>query len=83
VGRVMVDYDRHIKKTLQFLNSAEVNLMRLPESERKRALQLELDMTRAIDRGETETFFGLLGEWRVVLLKGGGDDDLAQKSLFK
>ena len=77
----MVDYDGHIKKTLQFLNPAEVNLMRLPVSERKRALQLELDMTKAIDRGETETFFGLLGEWRVVLLKGRADDDPAQRSL--
>ena len=66
----MVDYDKHIRMAVQALDSAEVDLMGIPEYERRRALQLELEMTRACNRGDEEQFFRSLEQWRTLLLRG-------------
>jgi hypothetical protein len=73
-GEKMVDYNKHIANTIHILNLAEVNIMEISESGRKRSLNLEFEITEAANRGETEKFFRLLDEWRGILM-GATDEE--------
>lgn len=72
----MTDFNKCVADTVDILNLAEVNLMGLSEEDRRKSLILEQEMTETANRGDTETFFKVLDEWRGILMRAGGDDAL-------
>jgi hypothetical protein len=75
----MVDHDKYIVQTIHILNLAEVDLMEISEADRSRTLKLEMEMTEAVNSGDTENFFNLLDDWRCILMRGGGGEKIYQR----
>ncbi len=75
----MVDHDRYIEDAIHILNVAEINLMEISEADRRRTLDLELEMTEAADNGDTERFFNLLYGWKCILMRREEEEKFYQR----
>jgi len=75
----MVDYDEHIANTIEILTLAEVNLMEISEMDRKISLDLEIKMTEAANRDDSQQFFKLLDDWRCMLMRGWEGEQFFQR----
>ena len=60
-----LDYDEHIRAVIAEFNSCGIRMMDIPEPMRKRALNLEEQMTQAANQGHQEQFLKLLKQWRA------------------
>ena len=75
----MMDYDRFMENAIQILNGAGVNLMDFSEIDRSRTLDLELEITKAANSGDTDRFLTSLDAWRYILMGGEEENALYQK----
>ncbi len=75
----MIDYDKHIADAIHIFDLAEINLKEISKADRSRTLNLELQMTAAANREDTEKFFGFLEEWRCILLSGEEEERFHQR----
>jgi len=64
----MIDYNEYINDTIHVLNSAGVNIMDIPEEERKLALDLEQKLNETVNNGARENFFEVLDEWKNIFI---------------
>ncbi len=64
----MIDYNEYINDTIHILNSAGVNIMDIPEKERKLALDLEQKLNETVNNGARENFFEVLDEWKNIFI---------------
>ena len=59
-----LDYDEQIQAVIAEFNSCGIRMMDIPEPMRKKALNLEEQMTQAANRGDRDGFLQVLKQWR-------------------
>ena len=75
----MDDYDEYIENTVHILDLAEVDFMEISKADRRRTLELELEMTEAADNQDTAKFLMLLDQWRSIFMRGTEGEQCLQR----
>ncbi len=75
----MVNYDEYIDSAIHVLNMAQVDLTELPQTDREKALDLELLLTETANRQDIDGFLNILDRWRALLIKHEGLEQFFQK----